>query len=111
MSPTMLKSWFARGPLRCATPESAAVWFDREVARLTHSGRDRAETEDAVRRALGLASGFYSIDVARRVYTFWGATHPVFGTPDERAAYDTNELAQIAQAVYKIVHEHDIPRA
>jgi hypothetical protein len=99
-----IKSWFERGPLRCTSKEDAAKWYEHEVGLvMTATGIERDRAEALIKEHLGYASGYYSLEIAKRVYEFWGAAHPFFGTPEERAKYTPEELFEIGMAVGAIV--------
>lgn len=71
---------------------------------MTSKGVPEDAARTAVIEALGFATGLYAdLDVARRVYDLWGAAHPLFGTPDQRAMLrgpqDYAALAAACQAI------------
>ena len=100
-----LQKWFARGPLQCDSQESADQWFEKEVGLvMAATGEVKDKAEALIRDHLGLASGFYDLDIARRVYSLWGAEHPYFGTPDNRAQFTKADLEQIMVSVYAVFH-------
>lgn len=98
-----LRAWFECGPLRCTSKEDAAKWFEHEVGLvMTSTGVNRGRAEDVVKDHLGYASGYYPIEVAKKVYEFWGVEHPFFGTPEQRAKYTAEELLEIGMAMGQI---------
>jgi hypothetical protein len=99
-----LKSWFERGALRCTSKEDATKWFEHEIGLvMAATGVERDHAEAVIKEHLGYASGYYSLEVAKRIYEFWGAEHPFFGTPEERSKYTAEELLEIGMAVGQIV--------
>ncbi len=100
-----LRDWFENGPMRCMTKDAANEWLEHEIKSL---GQRFAMSADEARKYiitnLGFATGFYPMEVAKKAYEFWGAAHPYFGTPEERAKLTAIDFIQISAAMSQIAN-------
>lgn len=95
-----LKEWFTNGPMRCTSQIEADTWFFEEVNRVMsmNPGVGRPEIEEALRLRLGLATGHFGIEVARKAYEYWKAEHPMFGPPHVREKYSSTDMYMLSKA-------------
>lgn len=85
-------------------PEVAAAWLEQHVGQLSAMlppsfGADGpVVARQTLRDALGVISGDYPIEAARKLYYLLGVVHPILGTPDERERYTKFDAYQLASA-------------
>lgn len=93
----------ARSDQRGATKNAHHEWFDRQVEsareKSKEEGHELQDPAKSIREAIGFWSGYFSQEDAELVHEFYGAGHPFFGTPSERAQLRPGEIWDMAMEV------------
>ena len=69
--------------LAIKTQKEADIWFKKEVKIMHKANPDWSlkKCADVVRSNLGYIAGYYDQSVSEHVHKFFGANHPIFGSP------------------------------
>lgn len=106
-----LCTWFEKGPFICTTEDEARAWFVAEVDRVVARGVPRAAASEHVRGLIGYATGSYPLSIAERMFDLFGAAHPIFGTPAERALLSKVDMTMLSVALTQIARNKVEARA
>jgi len=89
-----------RGDYEGARPDKE--WFEQQVENIRDRSREMGqEIEDpakSLRETLGFFSAMFDQETAELVWEWYGAAHPFFGPPAERAKLTPHQIFEMGQA-------------
>ena len=92
--------------LAIKTQEKADKWFKEEIKAMkqANSTWPLSECADVVRSNLGYMAGYYDKKTSEHVNKYFGANHPIFGTP---SYWDTMTLKKAFEKGKEIGEKYD----